>query len=65
MKAVIETVATCSPLELEIVDIEGNPHLEELYGQEIPVLLIDGRKVAKFRLSREELERRIEKSRPR
>jgi glutaredoxin len=35
---------------LDIVDISGDPELERLYRLELPVLMLDGRKIAKFRI---------------
>ena len=57
MKAVIDRVARSIPISVEIVDISGNPPLESQYGIEIPVLLVDGKKAAKYRVSEEELRR--------
>ena len=62
MEATIARVALNSPpafgpLTLEHIDISTDPALEAQYGLEIPVLLIDGKKAAKFRVSEEELRR--------
>jgi hypothetical protein len=57
MKAVIERVARTVPLTLEVVDISTDSELEARYGLEIPVLLVDGRKAAKYRISEEALAR--------
>ena len=57
MKAVVDRVATREPLTLQVVDISGNPELEGRYGWEIPVLLVNGRKAAKYRIREEELTR--------
>jgi Glutaredoxin-like domain (DUF836) len=62
MKAAITRVAREIPLTLEEIDISSDAALEVRYGLEIPVLLVDGRKAAKYRLSDEEL-RRILKAR--
>jgi thiol-disulfide isomerase/thioredoxin len=53
MKAVVERVArsTALPLTIEEIDISTDPALEARYGVEIPVLLIDGKKVAKYRIT--------------
>ena len=59
MKAVVERVARSVPLTLIVVDISTDTELEQRYGQEIPVLLIDGRKAAKYRVSEEELSRKL------
>jgi glutaredoxin len=57
MKDVVKRVAQSIPLQLEEVDISGSRDLEEKYGLEIPVLLVDGKKAAKYRLREEELRR--------
>jgi glutaredoxin len=59
MKAVIARVARGVPLELEEIDISGDADLEARYGLEIPVLMIEGRKAAKYRIAEEELGRLI------
>ena len=41
------------------IDISNDSKLLDRYGLEIPVLLIDGKKVAKYRVSEEELTRMI------
>lgn len=60
MKAAIDLVARDTPLSVEVVDISGRADLEAAYGLEIPVLLIDGRKAAKVRVSVDELRRKLE-----
>jgi hypothetical protein len=57
MKLVVDRVGRSVPLILEDVDISGSDRLEALYGSEIPVLLVDGKKAAKYRISEEELMR--------
>lgn len=59
MKAVTRRVAQHEPVTIDEIDISGDPALEALYGLEIPVLLIEGRKAAKYRISDEELVRAI------
>jgi hypothetical protein len=60
MKAVVIGVLRRRPdLSLEEVDISSDPALEALYGLEIPVLMIDGRKAAKYRVGEEELSRML------
>ena len=51
MKAVVARVATAVPLALEEIDISTDPALEARYGLEIPVLLVDGKKAAKYRVT--------------
>ena len=55
MKRVVDHVAAREPLTLQVVDISLDPELEERYGTEIPVLLVNGRKLAKYRIREEEL----------
>jgi thiol-disulfide isomerase/thioredoxin len=59
MKAVVQRVAraAAAPITIEEIDISTDPALEERYGVEIPVLLIDGRKAAKYRVTEGELTR--------
>lgn len=57
MKAVVGRVAQTIPLSLEEIDISTDPELETRYGLEIPVLLVEGKKAAKYRIGEEELAR--------
>jgi hypothetical protein len=44
-------------------DISGNTELEARYGLEVPVLLVNGKKAAKYRVTEEELVKRLEAER--
>ena len=57
MKALVQHVASTIPLSLEEIDISTDSELEQLYGLEIPVLFVAGRKVAKYRVSESDLRR--------
>jgi hypothetical protein len=57
MKAIVARVARSVPLAVEYVDISGNGELEAQYGSEVPVLVVDGRKAAKYRVTEDELKR--------
>jgi hypothetical protein len=59
MKAVVERVARVIPVTIETVDISTDPQLEANYGVEIPVLFIDGKKAAKYRVSEDQLVRML------
>lgn len=59
MKAVIERIGRELPLELDEIDISTDRDLERQYGHEIPVLVIDGRRVAKYRISEQDLRRSL------
>lgn len=49
------------PLRLAEVNIETDPGLEARYGQEVPVLFIDGRKAVKFRTTEAALRRTLQR----
>jgi thiol-disulfide isomerase/thioredoxin len=59
MKAVVQRVARAAavPITIDEIDISTDPALEGRYGVEIPVLLVDGKKAAKYRISEGELMR--------
>jgi glutaredoxin len=57
MKATIDRVAQSIPLTVDVIDISDDAELTARYGVEIPVLLVDGTKAAKYRVSEAELAR--------
>jgi glutaredoxin len=57
MKAVVDRVAASRPVTMEVIDISADPVLEDRHGLEIPVLFVNDRKVAKYRISEEALVR--------
>lgn len=61
MQAMIGVVGKNIPLELEEIDVDSSPALQELYGAEVPLLFIDGRKAFKYRVTAQELRRRLKK----
>jgi hypothetical protein len=61
MKDLVRRVIAQDPrLSLDEIDISTDRDLLDRYGLEIPVLMIDGRKVAKYRVSEEQLRRMLE-----
>ncbi len=60
MKAVVERVQLARAFELRELDISGDAELERRYGTELPVLELDGKKIAKYRLDEATLVRMIE-----
>ena len=46
-------------VRLAKIDIDGNAELEERFGQEVPVLFVNGRKAFKYRCTARELRRRL------
>ena len=59
MKKVIRRVADNMPLALEEIDIDSAPESRDQYGDEIPVLFINGRKAFKYQVTVRQLEARI------
>ena len=59
MKALVRRVAASAetPTAIEDVDISTDPDLEARYGLEIPVLMVNGTKAAKYRVTEAELTR--------
>ncbi|HEY1911832.1 MAG TPA: glutaredoxin family protein [Vicinamibacterales bacterium] len=65
MKVVVERVVPtiAEPVSLEIVDISTDASLEATYGLEIPVLLVNGKKAAKYRVAETDLRRVLQERR--
>ena len=59
MKAIVMRVVgpMAGRVAVNEVDISGNPDLEAQYGLEIPVLTVDGKKAAKYRVTETALAR--------
>ena len=57
MKATVDRVARQVPLTMHVVDISTDAELEARYGLEVPVLVVNGKKAAKYRVSEDELTR--------
>ena len=65
MKKVIAQVLAQMPshaVAVVEVDVSTDTTLERTYGHEIPVLLIDGRKSAKYRITEAELRKKLSKT---
>jgi Glutaredoxin-like domain (DUF836) len=60
MKGVINRVQAGHLFELREVDISGDPELERRYGTDVPVLELDGRKIAKYRIDEKSLRRAVQ-----
>ncbi|HKX49926.1 MAG TPA: glutaredoxin family protein [Candidatus Binatia bacterium] len=59
MKTVIRQVAQRTPVDVEEIDIDSSADLKQKYGEEVPVLFINGRKAFKYRLSARQLAARL------
>ena len=69
MKAVIHRVVAergaLADITIDEVDISADPSLLDRYGLDIPVLMVDGKKVAKYRITEVELRRILGSTLPR
>lgn len=54
-REVIEGARRDRAFEFEEIFIDGNDDLEADYGLRLPVVLVDGREIAEYRLDREHL----------
>ncbi len=61
--AEIEIARRSLPFEYQVVDVDGHPELAARWGHEVPVLLVDGRKAFKYRVTAGELLRRLRRRR--
>ncbi len=59
MKDVVRHVGASVPLTIEEIDISTDAELERLYGMEIPVLFVAGKKVAKYRITEQQLRKML------
>src|SRR5436309_901307 len=50
MRAVVAAVGRELPLQVDEVDVDGDPALAAAYGDQVPVLLVNGRKAFKYRV---------------
>jgi glutaredoxin len=61
-KDVLDQVRRERPFELETVDIDTDPELARLYGEEVPVVAVDGRKAFKYRVDAAALRERLDRA---
>jgi glutaredoxin len=59
MKTIIRQIAKKISLVVEEIDVDGSADLREKYGEEVPVLFINGRKAFKYRLTAKQLATRL------
>jgi hypothetical protein len=59
MRAVVDAVAGEVPLIVEEIDVDGDPALVADYGDEVPVLCVNGRRAFKYRVEAGALRRRL------
>ena len=63
MKVIVERVVrdTHAQARIEEIDIAKDADLEARYATEIPVLLVNGKKAAKYRVNEQDLHRILER----
>lgn len=61
VKAVLEKVRGEIPFELDEVDIDVKPVLRREYGDQIPVVFLNGRKAFKYRVTEEALRQKLKR----
>ena len=62
MKGQLDVIGATHPFTLEVFDIDRDPELRQRYHTEVPVLLVDGEKIAKYRLDEAMLLRRLKET---
>jgi glutaredoxin len=62
MKTVIRQVAERTPIEIEEINIDSSAALKQKYGEEVPVLFINGRKAFKYQVTARQLAARLKSS---
>ena len=60
MKEVVEEASRGFPVRLSLVDVDTRPELARQYGEEVPVLFVDGSKFAKYRTDARRLRRKLQ-----
>ncbi len=60
MKAQPADIRQKNPFHFSVYDIDEDPELRRLYHEEVPVLVVEGEKIAKYRLDAAMLLRRLQ-----
>jgi glutaredoxin len=60
-KEIIERVRQRIPFAFSVINIDTDPELERLYGEQIPVVFINGNKAFKYHVDEVELEKKAKK----
>lgn len=62
---VVRNVARGQPVRIRKIDIEQSPELRRLYREQVPVVMVNGQRMFKFRVDAERLRRKLESLRQR
>jgi glutaredoxin len=60
-KAVIERVQLRFAFAVRVINIESDPALEKEYGEQIPVVFVNGNKAFKYHVDEAELEKKVKR----
>ena len=60
-KEVIDRVGRRVPFNVSVINIDGDPEMQKLYGEQIPVVFINGNKAFKYHVDEAELEKKAKK----
>ena len=60
-KEVIERVGRRIAFSLRVINIETDPELEKKYGEEIPVVFVNGMLAFKYRVDEAEFEKKVKR----
>jgi len=60
VEAQLERLRQNVAFSVEVVDVDSDPKLAEAYGMEVPVVMLDGKKLAKYHLDEAMLLRRLQ-----
>ena len=60
-KEIVDRVRLRIPFEIRIINVETDPELETTFGQQIPVVFINGNKAFKYHVDEAELEKKVRK----
>jgi glutaredoxin len=63
MRAIVEAVIQEIPATVEEIDVDGDPALAAAYGDQVPVLCVNGRKAFKYRVDASALRARLARER--
>lgn len=62
MKRILRQLAGEIAFEVEEIDVDGSADFREKFGEEVPVLFIDGRKAFKYRVTAGELRKQLRRA---
>jgi glutaredoxin len=60
-KEVIERVGRRVAFSLRVINIETDPELEKKYGEEIPVVFVNGMPAFRYRVDEDEFEKKVKR----